>query len=1064
MYNSLNDTVKRDNQITKCMNKLNNFYFLIILTFICALQMSAEAASIRGVSIAAMQQQQPIKGTVKDATGLLPGVSVRVKGTKIGTTTDANGAFILNVPERQNAVLVFSMVGYEAKEVTIKEEDNLQVTMTSAESGLDEVVVVGFGKQKRTDMVGSVVSIKPSALKIPSSNLTTALAGRAAGVIAYQRSGEPGLDNADFFIRGVTTFGYKVDPLILIDNIEVTKTDLARLQVDDIADFSILKDATATAIYGARGANGVILITTKQGHDGATNLNFRLENSISSATRNIELADPVTYMRLHNEAILTRDPRGATLYSLDKIENTSIGKDPYLYPAVDWRDELLKSSTMNQRANLSVTGGGAKANYFVSGAMNKDNGLLKVPQESNFNNNISLSSYSLRANVNMNLTKTTLFTVRLNGNFDDYSGPESGGAETYNMIMRTNPVLFAPYYPKGENEKFLNHILFGGSENGGVNPYAQLVKGYKEYSRSMMLAQLELKQDLNFVTKGLNFRSLINTTRNSYFDVNRSYSPFYYQMLGVDNLTGGYLLDPLNAEGGTEWLDYREGQKTLSTVFYMESALNYMRTFGEKHTFSGLLVYMRRNALNANASSLQLSLPFRNEGLSGRATYNYDNRYYTEFNFGYNGSERFHESQRYGFFPSVGLAWSVSNEQFFKPLKSVVNNLRIRGTYGVVGNDAIGSDVNRFLYLSELNMSAGDRNYVFGDERGNGKNGIRMTRYANTDITWERAFKSNLAVELGLFGKVQVMGDLFYEKRKNIFMDRASIPSTMGLVANTSANIGEAVGKGFDGSVDFNHSFSNRFWLQLKGNFTYATSKYTMFEEPNYSQRYLSRVNQKISQQWGYIAERLFVDDEEVLNSPEQIFGTAVVRGGDIKFRDVNGDGKITELDRVPIGNPTTPEIVYGFGFSLGIKNLDFSAFFQGLSNESFWIDATATSPFVDSKQLLSAYSNSYWSEGNRDVYAMWPRLSDVNVANNQNRSTWFMRDGSFLRLKQVEVGYTLPNRIIEKLNMKMFRIYANGSNLLTFSKFKQWDVEMAGNGLGYPIQRVFNIGINAGF
>lgn len=1051
------------------MNKLNYFKLNIrgilcsFLLFMSVLQLYAKAP-LTEAAVTAMQQQQRIRGIVRDTAGFLPGVSVRVKGTKIGTTTDVNGAFTLNIPDALNKILVFSMVGYAAKEMVVKDFKVLNILMTVVDAGLEEVVVVGFGKQKRTDMVGSIVSVKPSALKVPSSNLTTALAGRAAGVIAYQRSGEPGLDNADFFIRGVTTFGYKVDPLILIDNVEVTKTDLARLQVDDIADFSILKDATATAIYGARGANGVILIATKQGHDGATNLNFRIENSISSPTRNIELADPVTYMQLHNEAILTRDPKGAILYQLEKIENTAVGKDPFLYPAVDWRKELLKDYTSNQRANLSVTGGGKKANYFVSGAMNKDNGLLKVPKESNFNNNISLSSYSLRANVNMNLTKSTLFTVRLNGNFDDYSGPESGGAETYGMIMRTNPVLFAPYYPKGDKEKFLNHILFGSAENGGVNPYAQLVKGYKEYSRSMMLAQLELKQDLDFVIKGLNFRSLINTTRNSYFDVNRAYNPFYYQMLGVDELTGEYMLDALNPDGGTEYLDYREGQKTLSTVFYMESALNYNRTFASKHTLSGLLVYMRRNALNANASSLQLSLPFRNEGLSGRATYNYDNRYYTEFNFGYNGSERFHESHRYGFFPSVGLAWSVSNEQFFKPYKNIVNNLRIRGTYGVVGNDAIGSDANRFLYLSELNMNAGDRNFVFGDERGNGKNGIRMTRYANPDITWEKAFKSNLALELGLFNKFQIMGDVFYEKRKNIFMERASIPSTMGLVANTPANIGEAVGKGFDGSIDFNHSFSNRMWLQLRGNFTCATSKYTVFEEPSYGDQWLSRVGHKISQQWGYIAERLFVDDEEVLNSPEQIFGTAIVRGGDIKYRDVNGDGKITELDRVPIGNPTTPEIVYGFGFSLGIRNLDFSAFFQGLSNESFWIDATATSPFVGSRQLLQAYADSYWSEGNRDIYALWPRLSDVNVTNNQNRSTWFMKDGSFLRLKQVEVGYTLPTRITDKLNMKMFRLYANGSNLLTFSKFKLWDVEMAGSGLGYPVQRVFNIGINAGF
>ncbi|HMR19253.1 MAG TPA: SusC/RagA family TonB-linked outer membrane protein, partial [Sphingobacterium sp.] len=421
----------------------------------------AGTKNVSSSRLAVQQQDIQVVGSVRDSTGaLLQGISVAVKGqTSIGTTTDQNGRFVLAGLPR-GAVLIFSRVGYKTQEIilTNAERQEINITFGSHDEEIEEVVVTGFGQRvKRTDMIGSITSVKPQDLKVSSSNLTSALAGRVAGMIAYQRSGEPGMDNADFFIRGGTTFGYKVDPLFLIDNMEVTTTDLARLSVDDIAAFSILKDATATSLYGARGANGVILISTKQGYDGKTALDFRLENSISAPTRNVELADPVTYMKLHNEAILTRNPRGALLYLPEKIDNTGRpGADPYQYPAVDWRSELLKQYTSNQRAHLNVRGGGTKADYYVSGSVNRDNGLLRVPKENNFNNNINLTSYSLRSNVNMNLTKTTQLTVRLSGNFDDYSGPLQGGAETYAMIMRANPVLFAPRYPAQSAQRGLN--------------------------------------------------------------------------------------------------------------------------------------------------------------------------------------------------------------------------------------------------------------------------------------------------------------------------------------------------------------------------------------------------------------------------------------------------------------------------------------------------------------------------------------------------------------------------------------------------------------------------------
>lgn len=1023
--------------------------------------------------------RQDIRGTVRDSVGVLPGVSVAIKGTKIGTTTDQNGKYVLDIPDG-NAVLIFSMVGFATQELPVAGKSILDVTMKSSDNGLDEVVVVAFGKQKKTDLVGSVTSIKPSELKVPSSNLTTALAGKAAGIIAYQRSGEPGADNAEFFIRGVTSFGYKKDPLILIDGIEVTTTDMARLQADDIASFSIMKDATATSLYGSRAANGVILISTKEGKSQKAAIEVRLENSVSAPTSNVDLADPITYMRLNNEAVLTRDPLGILPYSDEKIDKTISGVNPYMFPSTDWRSALFKDYTMNQRANLNVTGGGGVARYFVAGSINQDNGILKVDQRNNFNSNINLKSYTLRSNVNVDLAKGTEVIVRMSGSFDDYSGPVTDGADIYRKVMRTNPVLFPAYYPVDAERSYLKHIMFGNYDDGSgqylLNPYSELVKGYKNYSRSMMSAQFEAKQDLKFITEGLNLQALLNVTRNTFFDVRRTYSPFWYQAGSYDKVANTYRAQLMNEETGTEYLDYNPGDRTVNSKFYMQASANYSRIFKQKHSLSGLFVFMLRNELSGAISDLQSSLPFRNVGLAGRATYGYDNKYYAEVNFGYNGSERFYETNRWGLFPSAGVAWSVSNEKWWESLKDVVTKLKLRATYGLSGNDAIGSPTDRFLYLSNVNMNDTGRGAVFGRDNGYSKNGISLSRYANNDITWETAKKTNLALELDVFRDYSFQVDVFREHRSGILMTRVATPATMGLSAQPKANIGEAVGKGIDFSFNYSHSFPTGIWLQAMTNITYATAKYLKYEEPFYDEApWKRRAGTAISQNYGYIAERLFIDDEEALRSPRQ-FGE--YGGGDIKYYDVNGDGQITALDQVPIGYPTTPEITYGFGFSLGFKNFDISTFFQGLSRESFWINAEATAPFRNylysgetlpgkpQNQLLRAYAENHWSEEHQDAYALWPRLSTTAVGNENNTqtSTWFMRSGAFLRMKQVELGYNLSQNLTKRLSMKTFRVYVNGTNLLSWSGFKLWDIEMAGNGLGYPLQRVFNLGLRATF
>lgn len=1015
------------------------------------------------LSLGVQAQQVAVQGKVVEAdTGEpLPGVSIMVDKSTRGVSTDIDGTFEIRVLPTDK--LIFSFIGMQEQVIEVGNKTYISVELAQQADELEEVTIVAFGKQKKESVIGAITTVNPKDLKVPSSNLTTTLAGNMAGVIAYQRSGEPGQDNADFFVRGITTFGTNTNPLILIDGVELTSSDLARLRPDDIESFSILKDATATALYGARGANGVILVTTKQGVVGPAKISVRIENSLSSPTQTVDIADPVTYMKMHNEAILTRDPLGIIEYSQEKIEMTELGKYPLIYPANDWKEMLFNENTMNQRVNLNVSGGGGVARYYVAGSYNRDNGILKVDKRNNFNNNIAINNYDLRSNVNINVTKTTELNIRFSANFEEYKGPLRGGTDMYNLMVHSNPVLFPAYYPADEDFKYAQHILFGNYNNSKINPYAEMVRGYKEKSRSQILAQIELKQDLDFITKGLTARGMLNVSRLSQFSVNRAYNPFFYEISNYNRLTGDYKL--IETTIGTEYLGYGElpGEREQNSSFYFEGSLNHAREFG-KHNISNLLVFQARQTLDANAGSLQLSLPSRNLGLSGRSTYSYDSRYFVEFNFGYNGSERFDKNNRFGFFPSAGVAWLISNEKFWEDLQPTINNLKLRYSYGLIGNDQIGSAYDRFFYLSEVNMNDGGRGATFGSEYAIRYNGITINRYANPYISWEKSYKQNFALELGLWDDLSIIAEYFTEKRDNILMTRSSIPNTMGLTATPRANVGEASGKGVDIMLEYQKSWSKDFWTSARGNFTYATSRYDVYEEPAYKEPWRSRVGLSLNQAYGYIAERLFVDDEEAASSPPQYIGTSYYGGGDIKYLDVNRDGRITEADRVPIGHPTVPEIIYGFGFSSGYKGFDFSVFFQGSERQSFWINANATSPFINEAQILKAYADSYWSEENQDVYALWPRLSPTVISNNVATSTWFMRDGSFLRLKQMEFGYTVPQKVTERIRMNNLRFYVSGSNLLLFSKFKMWDVEMAGNGLGYPNQRVVNFGVNFTF
>jgi len=1065
--------------------KLTTLLILVSLSQIQAHEFNVTSVTKLKVS----QQQRTISGQVTDENGMpLPGASVFVKGNKSVTMTDFDGKFTLKINEGDK-ILVVSFVGYESTEVLILNKSVFEVNIKPSSEGLKEVVVVGFGTQKKASMVSSITTINPKELKGPTSNLTNMLAGRVSGMIAYQRSGEPGQDNANFFIRGLGSFGSGAsNPLILIDGIESTTNDMARLQPDDIDSFSVLKDAAAAAVYGARGANGVVLITTKMGKDGITKFNFRTETRMSSNSKNFDFADNITYMKLANEARRTRNPLLGDLYNQNKIDRTAAGDNPYLYPSNNWIDELIKDYTVNQGYNLSVSGGGQKARYYVAGTYNIDNGVLKVDGLNNFNSNIKLRNYSLRSNIDMSLTPTTKAIIRFYGQFDDYNGPisgvdrrgnrVSGGAHIFNLSMWSNPVEFAKVYPSSYLP-FIEHPLFGGALSGGtngsilVNPYAQMVKGYEVSKASTIQTQIELQQDLKALTPGLSARAMGYVRRYSYFDVARQYSPFYYQSY-ISPETGELALRVLNDGGpgsvgvvGTEFLGYAQGNKNLDSRIYLETAINYNRTFNEKHAVTGMIVNLLSSYEQGNSGTVETSLPARNQGVSGRFTYGFDNRYLAEFNFGYNGSERFAKGNRYGFFPSFGLAYHISNEKYWEPIKDVITNFKIRTTYGLVGNDRIGDVNDRFFYLSRVTI--GDNNYgsTFGEQYGYYQPGVYVGRYANEKIGWEKSKQINLGLDLELFKSLNFVVDVYKQNRSNILQTRTNIGSTMGLTDIPRTNFGEIESKGMDVAVTYNKQFNNDWYTQLRGNFTYATNKVLVFDEINFpdNMSYRSRIGQNFNQNYGYIAERLFIDQNEVDNSPTQ-FGDYT--GGDIKYRDVNGDGQITENDKVPMGNPTTPEIVYGFGGTVGYKKFDFSIFFQGVARTSFFIDPRNIAPFVldgsYQNNLLNVVAQDHWSEDNRDLYAFWPRLSNTYVDNNNEVSSWWMRNGAFLRLKSIEFGYNAPEELISKIGIKGLRVYFSGNNLAVWSKFKLWDPEMGGSGLGYPIQSVYNLGLKVDF
>ena len=987
-------------------------------------------------------QTRHIAGRVIDAETKEPiiGATVWVKDSALGTNTNVDGAFDYTFTGHYGYIAV-SYIGYQTQEFPVT---NLpKVIELSAGNELDEVVVVGYGTQKKASVVGSIASVSVNDIRMPTAKISNNLAGQLAGVISVQRSGEPGASST-FWIRGISTFGSSTTPLVLVDGIE---RDLDLVDIEDIKDFSILKDAAATAIYGVRGANGVILITTREGIVGKPQINIRFEAGMVQPTKVPDMLDAVQFAELWNAAA------GSEVYTPEVIQKYRDGSDPDLYPNVDWVDYLYKDLSFNERVNVNVTGGGSTAKYYISGGFYNEDGLFARDNMKEYNTSVFYRKFNFRSNVEVQLHKYTKLNVNLATTFERKNEPGTASSTIWNYAVKSAPNVFPAVYSNG--------LLPGPGANNGENPYVLLTQtGYREKFYNTAQSLFSLTQDLgDWVTKGLTVTVKGSFDAKNYNHLARTKTPPQYMASGRDEF-GDLILQQTVV--GTDNLTYAESHSGYRSV-YLEASVNWARSFG-KHDLSALFLYQQsqRNDVGIDKSEPELALPYRHQGIAGRITYSYDNRYFIEGNFGYNGSENFSPGKRFGFFPSVAAGYVISNEKFFEPVRGVIDLLKIKASYGIVGNDKIGTgdNVRRFIYNGTVNSGS---SYYFGT-RPHSSSSIQMGDWPNPNVGWEEAHKLNVGVDLSLFSKLKISADYFKEKREGIFLQRQSIPVYVGLSTQPWVNIGKMRNSGVDASLEYHQTIGQDLHLTVRGNFTYARNMIVDQDQPDYKYLYMNRTGQARYQTFGLVAAGLFRDQADIDAWPKQSFGD--VEPGDIKYLDLNGDGVVDSYDVKPIGYTSIPEIVYGFGFSLQWKAFDFSAFFQGVGHVSFstLTDQTLGFNARNSREanLFSDVYDNYWTPERLD--AKYPRLYIGTNNNNNQTSTFWMANGRYMRLKNLEIGYTLPKRISQKMAMQNMRVYLSGVNLFTFSPFKLWDPDLQTGTTNYPNNRIINIGLTIGF
>ncbi|MBO4595555.1 MAG: TonB-dependent receptor [Bacteroidales bacterium] len=990
----------------------------------------------------------------------IPKVAVMITGTEEGVLTDENGNYRMEVPADTKSI-TYSCMGYLTKELKLTYNPVVFKVVYLDESAetLNEAVVTAFGTtQSKENVVSSVDAADTRKFGGGDGDLSTSFSGNIAGIMATQLSGEPG-GGSLFSIRGSSTFGRSTEPLYILDGVEVSRDVINGLSAESIATMSILKDAGATALYGSRGANGAIVVTTKTGtSSNRISINVHMNGTLLTPTDFQGVADGVTYMENYNEARLTRGAE--PFYPQEKIDGTRSHADKYLYPDVDWYKLIFKDLSYSDQTILNVRGGGNRVNYFLSATAYHEQGMLRDSDDVDYGTNIDFRRYTVVSNVTAKVTKYSKLAIRMNTQFVYQDRPYYGVDTIFRWAMEANPVEFSPTYPRswvpGANYVVYGNAVSWDTNSTSLNPYAELSKGYRKAYTNNTTMSMRYDYNLNKLVKGLKFWAQVAITNKAYSQRVYYRNPHYFTLTGYhdDPNTGrrSYDLDMIGSVG-TNFFTYninRNGFRKLT----LQGTVEYSRTIRGDHFVHGVLVYNQESKVDNQPTTYYQTLPEREQSLAFRGGYRYKMRYLAELNLGYNGSENFAHGMRWGFFPAVAGGWIISREPFFRPLLPVVSYLKFKASYGLSGNDNIAQ---RFPYLSELNMNYATTFYKgsnsFTRQRGN-----EYRSLGNAGTTWELSRKFNAGFDATLGKDITLSAEWFRENRSGIFM-QLNLPSYMGLSGmKPYDNIGAVRNQGVESSIRYNHMFNENFYVSADANFTYAHNEITAYNESKYK-KYgnTSRVGHPIDSIFGLTAEGLFGSQAEIAASPVQTY-TPDYMPGDIKYRDINGDGRIDDNDMSVIGKPTVPEIQYGFGGTIGWKSWDLSLRFQGRDRVSILM--MDIHPFRDNSRqgynMMQWIADDHWSENNPKADAAYPRLDYKYNLNNTEPSTFWVRDGRFLRLKQVELGYSFK---------KSARIYLQGYNLFMLSPFRYWDAEKgSGNGLTYPLKRSYRLGLKLSF
>jgi len=1023
---------------------MKKYLFMLLMLIVSTVSASAQN-TIEITGQVTDSKNEPLIGaniTVKDAAGL-------------GVITNLDGNYKINVKQYQT--LVFSYIGFEKVEVLVKGDKHVINVKMSEEkvNAVDEVVVTAMGTQKKINVTGAITNVNVGDLKhYSSSSLTNTLAGNVPGIIAMQSSGQPGRSTSEFWIRGISTFGASSSAYILVDGFE--RNNLDEINIEDIESFSVLKDASATAIYGSKGANGVILITTKHGKAGKININGKFESSFNGRTKTPEFVDGLTYANLMNEANVTRNK--GVVYQPEELELIRTGLDPDLYPNVDWKKLLLKDGAWSYRGNVNMSGGGNTSRYFASVSYVEDQGMYNADQtlKQKYNTNANYKRWNYRLNVDFDITPTTVLKLGISGNLDKRNTPGLGDYEAiWGQLFGYNPLSTPVMYSNG-------YTPATGRDVTQMNPYVTATQtGYNEDWTNNIQSNVTLEQNLDFVTKGMRFVGRFGYDTYNYNWIHHRMWPALYKANGRD-AQGNIVWDKMRDRSDM----FQEAGGDGSRREFLDLMLSWNRQFAQLHNIGATMKFTQdANIQTQNlGSDIKNSVSHKNRGLAGQVTYNYALRYFLDFNFGYTGSENFADGHRYGFFPAFSMAWNVAEESFVKKALPWVNMLKIRFSSGKVGNDNTGT---RFPYL--YTISGGASGYNWGSTATpNNYAGTFYSQVASPNVTWEIARKMDLGFDFVAFqNRFSLTMDYFNEKRTGIYMVRNYLPQIVGLDSNPSANVGATRSRGFDGNFAYNDHFGEVRWT-VRGNITYAKNEILDRDEEIKVYPYQYERGYRIDQQRGLIALGLFKDYEDIRNSPQQSWGD--VQPGDIKYKDVNGDGVVNDGDRVAIGATSTPNLIYGLGLSLQWKEFDFNLHFQGAGKSTFPIYGKNVFAFSerDWGNIFKGMLEDRWisadisgNPATENPNASYPRLSYGGNANNQQGSTFWMRDGRYVRLKNLDFGYTLPKTVVNKLHFNSIRFYVSGQNLLTWSKFKLWDPETLNpRGEQYPLSRSVTMGV----